>query len=126
MTDMVLPVRPTVPRETFAGQMPPEPRRYHSPYRAKKLANTHTAIVEAVMARIRAGHFQPSVPDIIAIAGISRKTLNKHFGPLHLLMRVVARERWREVVPLLPFPVPDDAKAQRTAVWAVLVGQPET
>lgn len=88
---------------------------------------TRARLVDAVVAYAEAGRFQPPAKDLAQFALTTPGAINRHFGSVKLLRRVVAREHWDRIFPCLPFAAamaPLREADARAAVWAVLVGEP--
>jgi AcrR family transcriptional regulator len=111
-----------VPREAFAQPK----RRYYSPARRKKAEATREALLDAAVAMIAEGDFRPEASAIAARAKVHPATINRHFSAIHLLYRVVARERSGavlEALGLFPIDVPRLAALQADLVWIALTGR---
>lgn len=107
----------TVPRETH-----PPVRKYSQ----KRGDKTRERLIDGVVAYAGQGSFRVSARRLGQYAGVHHTAVNRHFGAVELLYRVVARRHWQRVLPSLPTSVADcvpdhEAKA---LVWAVLVGEP--
>lgn len=83
-------------------------------------------VVDAVCALALEGCFRPGLGALQAATGMPKTTLLSLFGRIHLLYRVVARERADEIVMALrhnaragAFPLGCDNKA---LAWFVMVG----
>lgn len=75
---------------------------------------------------IAAGTFRPDALAIGAQAGCHPSAVMRHFGALHLLYRVIAREHEGAVLDamgLTPADDPGTAALQRDLVWIVMTGQ---
>jgi len=99
-------------------------RRYNSPLRASVGEAKRAALIKAVLALAAKGNFRGTAQQLADLAGVRRQAICRYFGSVELLYRVVARERWIEVVPLLPFGVDPLGLPEKDAVWVVLVGKP--
>jgi AcrR family transcriptional regulator len=99
---------------------PPVSRETHLPlrqYRQKRGDKTRERLIEAVIEFAKAGRFRVTTRQLGQYAGVHHTAVNRHFGAIHLLYRVVARERWQEI----PLPAGND---HRALAWAILVGEP--
>ena len=102
-------------------------RRYRSPFREALAERTRARLIDAVITLGAQGRWRASAAEIATVACVHPTAISRHFGAVPLLYRVVARERWHQVFPSLPFaaaierPLP---RGRRMAVWAVLVGEP--
>lgn len=85
-------------------------------------------VIDAVVAAALEGNFRPDLGLLQAVTGMPKTTILSLFGRIHLLYRVVARERADEIVIALrhnaradAFPLGCDNKA---LAWFVMVGAP--
>jgi hypothetical protein len=116
----------SVPREALAQPR----RRYCSGARRKKAERTREALVDATVALISAGDFRPEAAAIAKRAGVHKSAVNRHFSAIHLLHRVIARERPGAVLEALGIEAPlsecgSDARTaglQSDLVWIVMTG----
>lgn len=100
-------------------------RRYVSGFRRRKAEQTREALLDAAVALIEAGDFRPEASAIAARAGVHKSAVNRHFTALHLLHRVVARERAGAVLDALGLVSMEDARTaalQGDLVWIVMTG----
>lgn len=111
-----------VPREALAQSK----RRYYSPARRKRAGATREVLLDAAVELIVAGNFRPEASAIAARAKVHPATINRHFLAIHLLYRVIARERTGavlEALGLFPIDVPRLAALQTDLVWISLTGR---
>lgn len=100
-------------------------RKYVSGFRRGQGERTRAAIVEAALASIAIGSFRPDALTIGARAGCHPSAIVRHFGALHLLYRVIAREHAGAVLEALGIEPMDDARTaalQNDLVWIVMTG----
>lgn len=101
-------------------------RRYHSPARKHRAEQTREALLDAAVELIVAGDFRPEASAIAKRAGRNKSLVNRHFSALHLLYRVVARERAGAVLEALGLKPLDDDRTQALQtdlVWIALTGR---
>lgn len=108
-------------------------RRYVSGARRRKAERTREALLDAAVALIGEGYFRPEASAIAARAGVHKSAINRHFSAIHLLHRVVARERAGAVLEALGIvTIRDDvhvfdyartAALQADLVWIALTGR---
>ncbi len=113
-----------VSRETLAGGASANRRRYNSPRRTSVAEAKRAALIRAVLILAAEGNFRGTAQQLADLAGVRRQAICRYFGSVELLYRVVARERWGDVFPLLPFGLEDLGVPEKDAVWVVLVGKP--
>lgn len=73
-----------------------------------------------------AGDFRPEASAIAARAGVHKSAINRHFTAVHLLHRVIARERPGAVLDALGLVALDDARTlalQSDLVWISMTGR---
>lgn len=100
-------------------------RRYVSGFRRRKAETSREALLDAAVALISAGDFRPEAASIAKRAGVHKSAINRHFSAIHLLHRVIARERPGAVLEALGIePMDDDRTAalQADLVWIALTG----
>lgn len=104
-------------------------RGYFSPVRTTQGDRTRAALVAALLASVAAGRFRPEARDLARVAGVHKSAVTRHYGALHLLYRVIAREHAEAVVEAmqrhgrLAGPVVEaDVKP---LAWLVMVGEPK-
>lgn len=107
----------TVSRETH------QPLRKYSQKRGDK---TRERLIDGVVAYAAQGQFRVSARQLGQYAGVHHTAVNRHFGAVELLYRVVARQHWQRVLPSLPPWVAAymPAAEAKALVWTVLVGEP--
>ncbi len=91
--------------------------------RVRRGEESRQALIESALQQMEEGNFRPSAKTIAREAAFHPSAINHLFGSLDLMMRVIAREHWQRVVPLLRFDTIGIADL-RGAVWLVLVGKP--
>lgn len=91
--------------------------------RVRRGEQARLALIESALCQMEEGDFRPSAKNIAREAGFHPSAVNRLFGSLDLMMRVIAREHWVRVAPLLPFDTIGIAEIRFT-VWTVLVGKP--
>ena len=91
--------------------------------RVRRGEQARLALIQSALWLMEEGNFRPSAQDIARGAGLHPSAVNRLFGSLELMMRVIAREHWVRVVPFLPFDTIGIAEIHFT-VWTVLVGKP--
>lgn len=91
-----------VPREALAQPK----RRYRSSARRYRAAQTREKMLDAAIALIAAGDFRPEGAAICKRAGVHKSAVNRHFSAIHLLYRVIARERPGAVLEALGIEAP--------------------
>jgi hypothetical protein len=97
------------------------PRRYRSGCRTAKAKRTWQAIVEAALALIAEGNFRPTLSQVAERAMVGRNRINDHFGYIHLLYRVLARERSEAVAEAAGLGGLPEAE-QKRLVWLIMTG----
>lgn len=100
-------------------------RKYVSGFRRGQGERTRAAIVEATLALVSAGNFRPDALTIGAQVGCHPSAIMRHFGALHLLYRVIAREHAGAVLEALGIEPLDDPRTtalQSDLVWIVMTG----
>lgn len=90
----------------------------------KRGDRTRERLVEGVIAFANAGRYRVSVADLARYADVHRTAVNRHFGAIHLLYRVVARSHWEHIRFPMPLVFMDEMADRRALVWALLVGEP--
>lgn len=118
----------TVPHETLA--QPEIGRRgYFSPVRTTQGDRTRAALMAAMLASIGAGRFRPEARDLAQVAGVHKSAVTRHYGALHLLYRVIAREHADTVVEAMKrhgrLAGPVDPVDVKPLAWLVMVGEPK-
>lgn len=111
-----------VSREAFAQPK----RRYVSGFRRRKAETTREALLDAAVALIESGDFRPEAASIAKRAGVHKSAVNRHFSAIHLLHRVIARERPGAVLEALGLVWMDDPRTetlQADLVWIALTGR---
>lgn len=100
-------------------------RKYVSGFRRGQGERTRAAIVEAALSLIGEGGFRPEALAIGERAGCHPSAIVRHFGALHLLYRVIAREHAGavlEAIGLEPMDDPRTTALQNDLVWIVMTG----
>ncbi len=114
-----------ISHETSASEPTANKRRYRSPRRTKVGEEKRKALIKAALDLIASGHFRFGAQELADKAGVRRQAICRYFGSVDLLYRVLAREKWEEIVPHMPFAtgfmLDHEAKA---AAWTLLVGKP--
>ncbi len=113
----------TVSREALA-QPDCAKRRYVSPARTSRGERTRVALIEAVLSFVAVGNFRPSGREIGERAGVHLSNVNRHFGSIELLYRVIAREHAEAVVQAAEgqgVSLPYDHSA---IAWLIMIGRP--
>lgn len=78
-------------------------RRYHSPLREKQQEETRDLILEALgKALVEAGPGDLSLPDVAERAGVSVRTVYRHFGSREQLVEALQAHVLRRFTPRLP------------------------
>ena len=77
-------------------------------------------VIAAVLACADAGDFRPTYSELAFRTGIPIASIASLFGRLHLLYRVVARERAAEICEALRR---HSSAAERDMAWIVMVGK---
>ena len=117
---MIGPLAP-VPR----GALAQPKRRYASGARRRRAEQTREALLDAAVDLISAGDFRPEAAAIAKRAGVHKSAINRYFSAIHLLHRVVARERPAAVLEALGLSPLDDARTmalQNDLVWIAMTG----
>lgn len=116
----------TVSRETLGERRSVSSRPYRSGFRTEKASRTATRIREAALGLIAEGNFRPSLHEVAARAEVGPGRINAHYGYIHLLWRVLAREHTDEVADAasLPSALSDDARTR--LVWLIMTGERRT
>ena len=110
-----------VPHETLAQPK----RRYVSGFRRRKAEQTREALLDAAVTLLGEGDFRPEAAAVAKRAGVHKSAINRHFSAIHLLHRVVARERPGAVLEALGLSPLDDARTmalQNDLVWIAMTG----
>lgn len=100
-----------------------EKRRYRSPSLTNKGARAKQKLIEAALALIEEGDFRPTGKAICERAGVLPSKLTYHFRHVDLLMKIIAREYWSEVLRQSEFVVGGDEREEARFVWMLLVGR---
>lgn len=108
-------------RETLAQSTSGKGQKYVSPFRKGQGEETSQAIVAATLKFIAAGRFRPEAREIGRAAGCDPSAITRHFGSLDLLYRVIARERWMDVIEAAQISLP--CPNQRHIAWLIMVGE---
>lgn len=123
-----------VPRDVSQGTLAKvdcgATRKYVSGFRRGQGERTRAAIVEATLALVAAGNFRPDALTIGARVGCHPSAIMRHFGALHLLYRVIAREHAGAVLEALGIEAavsecgsdPRTTALQDALVWIVMTG----
>lgn len=77
-------------------------------------------VIAAVLACARDGDLRPTYAELTMRTRIPAASIAKLFGKLHLLYRVVARERAAEICEAVRGP---DALEERDLAWLLMVGK---
>lgn len=112
-----------VSRETLGERHSVSRRRYRSGYRTEKAARTATRIRDAALDLVAAGNFRPSLHEVAARAGVGPGRVNAHYGYIHLLWRVLAREHTDEVAEAAGLPSSLSTHARSRLVWLIMTGE---
>lgn len=89
-------------------------RRYVSAYRQHQGALSREALIRAALLLIGRGNFRPSARAIAGLAGMHQSAVNRHFGSVELLYRVIAREHADAVC---------EAALGEPQAWLIMVGR---
>lgn len=100
-----------------------ERRRYRSPSLTNKGARAKQKLIDAALALIEEGDFRPTGKAICARAGVLPSRLTYHFRHVDLLMKIIAREYWSDVLRHSEFVVGGDDREEARFVWLLLVGR---
>lgn len=111
-----------VPREACPASNV-EKRRYRSPSLTTKGAHAKQKLIDAALALIAEGDFRPTGKAICARAGVLPSKLTYHFRHVDLLMKIIAREYWQDVLRQSEFVVGGDEREEARFVWLLLVGR---
>ena len=112
---------PSVSHETLVQPK----RRYRSSARRYRAAQTREAMLDAAVALISTGDYRPEAAAICKRAGVHKSAVNRHFSAIHLLYRVIARERTGAVLEALGLVAMDDTRTaalQADLVWIAMTG----
>lgn len=99
-------------------------RRYRSPFRQKQRERTRAALLEAALSFVRRGNFRPMAKEIADKAGAGHGSVNRHFGSVELLYRVIAREHAATVISASGYGLCAPDYEHRGLAWLIMVGQP--
>jgi AcrR family transcriptional regulator len=89
-------------------------RKYVSAYRRRQGELTREALVKATLLIIGRGNFRPDAREIAGLAGVHQSAVNRHFGSVDLLYRVIAREYAQAVC---------QAAIGEHQAWLIMVGK---
>ena len=104
--------------------MSDEPRKYHSPLREQRAAETREKILEAALKLLGEGAHKLTIPAVAKEAGVSVPTVYRHFGSKEELEEGLA-DYVREVVGFMnTFDGLDGLREQLTRTWAAAGGYP--
>lgn len=102
-------------------------RRYVSGARRRKAEKTREALLDAAVELIvETGDFRPEASAIAKRARVHKSAVNRHFSAIHLMHRVIARERSGAMREALGLELPYDSRAvdlQTNLVWIALTGR---
>ncbi len=124
---MMRPIPPIPPMEPMAAMAPlsfnATPRAFPVK-RQRRGTITRGRLLDAVVAFANEGRYRVLAGDLALFAGVERTAINRHFGAVHLLYRVAARERWQEIKLPAELVFVDEHRTRRDLVWVLLVGEP--
>jgi len=103
----------SVSRDTFAKPVCGG-RRYVSAYRQYQGELTREALIKAALLIVGRGNFRPDAREIAGLAGVHQSAVNRHFGSVELLYRVLAREHSEAVC---------QAALGEHPAWLIMVGK---
>ena len=113
----------SVSREAFAQPK----RRYVSGFRRRKAEQTREALLDAAVELIaETGDFRPEASAIAKRARVHKSAVNRHFSAIHLMHRVIARERSGAVREALGLELRYDSRMaalQADLVWIAMTGR---
>lgn len=115
-----------VSSDVSQGTLTQPKRRYVSGFRRRKAERTREALLDAAVELIAAGDFRPEASAIASRAGVHKSSVNRHFSAIHLLHRVIARERYGAVIEALGLAPPADLRTeelQSALVWIAMTGR---
>lgn len=102
-------------------------RRYRSSARRYRASLTREALLDAAVELIvETGDFRPEASAIAARAKVHKSAINRHFSAIHLMHRVIARERPGAVLEALGLVALDDSRTaalQSDLVWIAMTGR---
>lgn len=110
-----------VPREALAETVSPT-RRYRSRVRTARAERTAATIEQAALALVQEGNFRPTLSQVAARAGVGANRINAHFGYIHLLWRVLAREHGDAVAEAACLPMSIHPGLRSDLVWVIMTG----
>jgi AcrR family transcriptional regulator len=102
-----------VSRDTFAKPICGS-RKYVSAYRQNQGELTREALIKAALLIIGRGNFRPGAREIANLASVHQSAVNRHFGSVELLYRVLAREHSEAIC---------QAAFGEQPAWLIMVGK---
>lgn len=110
-----------VPREALGETVSPT-RRYRSRVRTARAERTAQEIEKAALSLVQEGNFRPTLSQVAARAGVGPNRINAHFGYIHLLWRVLAREHGDAVAEAACLPMSIHPGLRTDLVWVIMTG----
>src|SRR5580658_298510 len=83
--------------------------------RHARSARSKDLVVEAILELLREGSLRPSAQEIATRAGVSERTVFRHYTDLEQLFAAAAARQARHIAPLLDLPPTNGRRAQRVA-----------
>ena len=83
--------------------------------RHARSARSKDLVVEAILELLREGNLRPSAQEIAGRAGVSERTVFRHYADLEQLFAAAAARQARHIAPLLDMPPTTGRRAQRVA-----------
>ncbi len=83
--------------------------------RRQRAERTRLAVIDALLAAYDRGEIRPAVADLAAAAGVSERSVFRHFDDLEDLAAAAIARKLAEVLPLFADPPPAEAFADRVA-----------
>jgi TetR/AcrR family transcriptional regulator of autoinduction and epiphytic fitness len=83
--------------------------------RHARSARSKDLVVQAILELLREGSLRPSAQEIAARAGVSERTVFRHYADLEQLFAAAVAQQARQIAPLLDMPPTGGPRAQRVA-----------
>jgi AcrR family transcriptional regulator len=93
----------------------PEGQPDHVDGRHARSARSKEVVVQAILELLREGSLRPSAQEIAHRAGVSERTVFRHYADLDQLFAAAVEQQTRHIAPLLDMPLTEGSREQRVA-----------